>query len=101
MPSTVRNSLLYVRTLSYANACKSLGAELHVPVVDAWAALGGASEERAEHLSDGLHLSAKGCDALFAAVQQSILANYPDWDPENMKFDILSWDQIDVARPVL
>ena len=51
------------------HACKAVAAQLSLPVVDAFAALGGESEERAASLRDGLHLSQAGNEALFGAIQ--------------------------------
>jgi lysophospholipase L1-like esterase len=47
------------KTMEYAQACVTAGSSLGVPVVNAWAGLGGSGTDREQYLLDGLHLNAR------------------------------------------
>jgi len=87
-------------TLRYVEACKEVAAQFSVPVpvVDAFAALGGLSEERGSFLRDGLHLNAAGNAALFKAVQAVLQQQLPQLLPDALPLYQPHWSEI-IADP--
>lgn len=76
----------------------------------------GSSSNRADYLSDGLHLSERllifashevirysdsdcflyrGCAQLFAAIKSTILEHFPSWNPETMNMDWPEWSKFE------
>lgn len=92
IPYHIISYFVCCRTLQYVNVCKSLGQELCIPVVDAYATL--SDKPTATYLCDGLHLNANGCDALFAAVVEVITTTYPHWHTDQMPCDLPSRQQL-------
>lgn len=73
----IRAILLYVSILGkYAAACRALGGELGVPVLDLWTQLQTAPHW-STYLSDGLHLSPAGNLAAFQLLLQLIGDHFP------------------------
>eukprot|EP01039_Chlorochromonas_danica_P005880 gene5880-6475_t len=87
------------RTLKYAEVVVALGNEYHIPVVNAWSAMEGSSASRGNYLSDGLHLSSMGCEALFNEVKKVLLLHHPEWNPEIMSMDMPEWSQFNTVYP--
>lgn len=83
------------RTQQYAQAVQALGQQAGLPVVDAWTVLEGPTARRAQYLSDGLHLSAQGCAALFAEIKEVLLQSAPQWNPALMDMDMPEWSQFE------
>ncbi len=81
-------------TLLYVNACKDVGKEFHVPVVDNWTTLGGASEQRGGFLRDGLHLSSQGNQQIFENIKELIGDQFQHLRPENIKLFQPHWSEI-------
>mmetsp|Transcript_10604 Transcript_10604/g.17286 ORF Transcript_10604/g.17286 Transcript_10604/m.17286 type:complete len:275 (-) Transcript_10604:166-990(-) len=80
------------RTLEYVQVCKALGKQYQIPVVDAWTALGGATNNRADFLSDGLHLNNSGNKRLFEAVRSTLTKALGNkWVPEYMPMHMPEW----------
>ena len=87
------------RALQYADACKDVGKTLNIPVVNSWEAMEGFSSNRANYLSDGLHLSSIGNLKLFDAVMLVVLRYFPEWNPDIMEMQMPQWAQIDPTNP--
>jgi len=87
------------RAYEYGQICHKLAKEFSLPIVDAWQAMEGASIERAQYLSDGLHLSARGNDKLAEAIKTVIIKELPHWIPETMPMQLPTWDQINPSNP--
>ena len=64
-------------TGQYAAACRDLGAELGVPVLDAWTHMQKQANWTSRYLSDGLHLTPEGNQALYYALKQLIDDSFP------------------------
>ena len=78
-------------TLRYVNACKAVGKEFDVPVIDNWTTMGGESAERGDYLRDGLHLNEQGNQQVF----RNIIGQIGDkFRPENMKLFQPHWSEI-------
>lgn len=82
------------RTLQYANVVVAVGAKWHVPVLNAWKGLGGATQSRGEYLLDGLHLNAKGNQQLFELFKDLLARHLPQWLPTAIPMHKASWDQL-------
>ena len=65
-----------LRAGRYAAACRELGAELGVPVLDLWTQMQ-ANPKWRSYLSDGLHLSPAGNLAAYNALQRLINKEFP------------------------
>jgi len=65
----------------YGEAIKQLGPELNCEVIDAWVLLGGDSDDRMGHLTDGVHLSESGNRHIYDAVMNLIRQQYPHLAP--------------------
>ena len=63
-------------TGQYAAACRKLGLQLGVPVLDLWTQLQ-TQPDWNTHLSDGLHLSAAGNEAVYLLLSQLIREQFP------------------------
>lgn len=110
------------RTLKYVRACKDVGAEYMIPVVDLWSEMDGATVNREKYLSDGLHLSARylvyfdhllslilkqhryfficsGGQVVFESLTNTISKYYPEWRPESLPMQLPEWSQIDYYNP--
>ncbi|OQR91528.1 isoamyl acetate-hydrolyzing esterase 1 [Thraustotheca clavata] len=62
------------RTKLYVDQCKSLAAQLHIPVIDLWTPTQGKQKE---FLIDGLHLSTPGNVFVYQQIVAAIKSNYP------------------------
>ncbi|KAI5282867.1 hypothetical protein KEM54_002522 [Ascosphaera aggregata] len=88
-------------TKKYVDACKDVGAQLNVPVVDVWTAfmhhagwtegkpLEGsidlpANPRLQELFTDGLHLTAVGYKLVYEELTKTIAAAYPEETPESL-----------------
>ncbi|EEH40156.2 hypothetical protein PAAG_02211 [Paracoccidioides lutzii Pb01] len=97
-------------TKQYAEACRDVGRELGVPVVDTWAAfmkeagweegepLAGSKRAPAnvrlgELLSDGLHFSPEGYRVMYREVMKVIRACYPELAPEKVPMRFPGWEK--------
>jgi len=81
-------------TLLYVEACKAVGQEFNIPVIDNWTTLGGDSAERGDYLRDGLHLNEQGNQQVFRNIVGLIGDKYPHLRPENMKLFQPHWAEI-------
>eukprot|EP00040_Diaphanoeca_grandis_P013157 m.66526 g.66526 ORF g.66526 m.66526 type:complete len:280 (+) comp23699_c0_seq1:172-1011(+) len=75
------------RTKLYADATVRLGLELNIPVVNAWAGLGGNSIERGKYLVDGLHLNSLGNQKLLELIKTTIMQHLPQWNRKALQMD--------------
>lgn len=76
----------------YANACKQLGQELSIPVIDVWTEFQDQSIDWAErYLIDGLHFTKEGDRLLGELVLQQIKESYPDLVSDAFAFDVPEW----------
>jgi len=82
------------RTLQYASVCKDLGAQRGIPVVDAWTSMEGNNVNRANFLSDGLHLNSAGNTKLFKAARAVISRYYPEFTQEALPMHMMEWSQM-------
>lgn len=69
-------------------------AQLNVPVVNTWAAMGGLSPSRTKYLSDGLHLNSQGNVVLFEELKKAIETHFPDWMPQRLPLHQAEWVQL-------
>ena len=60
----------------YAAACQKLGLQLGIPVLDLWTQLQ-TQPDWNSYLSDGLHLSAAGNEAVYVLLTQLIRDQLP------------------------
>ncbi len=90
----ILNDRLNDNTQRYVEACKEIGRELSVPVVDNWTSMGGASPERAQFLRDGLHLSAEGNRQLFQNVLELISGSFQHLKADKIKLYQPHWSEI-------
>ncbi|KAI5300618.1 hypothetical protein KEM56_002321 [Ascosphaera pollenicola] len=97
-------------TRKYAEACKEVGAELNVPVVDVWTLfmhyagwkegqpLEGskdvpANPKLAALFTDGLHLTAQAYKLVYAELKKTIKERYPEEAAENMPAKFAPWTE--------
>lgn len=97
---TLLNDRLNGNTLLYVNACKEVGLQLGLPVLDNWTSLGGAGEERGRFLRDGLHLSEAGNQRVFANVEELLEHKLPRLKPENLPLFQPHWSEV-VENPAI
>ncbi|KAJ5591504.1 uncharacterized protein N7459_001873 [Penicillium hispanicum] len=93
---------------TYAKAAREVAAELNIPVADIWTAfmtstgwkegepLVGSrdlpnSEDFSSLFTDGLHLTPAGYRIIYAEVMKTILANFPDQDPDQLPMVFPGW----------
>lgn len=84
----------------YAQACRALGAELGLPVVDLWARVQAVEGWAERLLCDGLHLTPEGNAAVGAAVAEVVAATWPELRPEAMPWDVPEWAALAAAGDV-
>lgn len=101
-------------TKKYAEACKEVGAELNVPVVDVWTLFmhhAGWTEGKPldgsidvpenpklrELFTDGLHLTPVGYKMVYEELTKTIKSKYPEEAPENLPSKFDRWTE--VPRP--
>lgn len=78
----------------YAAACRALGAELDLPVVDLWSAFQEMEDWAERLLNDGLHLTEEG-DALVAELlTKQVQQRWPALTPEAMRWDVPEWSDL-------
>ncbi|KAF0691572.1 Aste57867_17240 [Aphanomyces stellatus] len=92
-PPAISNSRTCGRTNAmageYAAACRAVGTNEHVPVIDLWTRTQGA--ECDSFFSDGLHLSAKGNVVVYEALTEAIATRWPEMTPDQLPFVFPSW----------
>ncbi|OQR95528.1 hypothetical protein ACHHYP_00082 [Achlya hypogyna] len=71
------------RTGTYAAMCKTVGADLGLPVIDLWTPMQGVQKEM---LVDGLHFSAAGNAFVHGKLLETIRAVYPALAPEVLPY---------------
>jgi lysophospholipase L1-like esterase len=81
-------------TLRFVNACKAVGKEFDVPVIDNWTTMGGDSAERGDYLRDGLHLNEQGNRQVFRNIVGLIGDKFQHLRPENVKLFQPHWSEI-------
>lgn len=110
-------------TATYAQAIRSLGEELEVPVLDIWTAMvsrAGATghgmsdavdtpvpgslalhtnEALQGFLHDGLHFSGEGYRVLYGELMALIERTWPDQMPGSLKMKLPAWDEPGAWRP--
>lgn len=64
-------------TMKYANACKAVGKELSVPVVDLFEGMQGPVSWGPKLFNDGLHFTPDGQRMVFHLLLDCINQNYP------------------------
>lgn len=89
---------LNVVTGKYAAIGREIAAELGLPCADAWSEFQQNSNWRAL-LSDGLHLSPSGNEALYKLLQSTIDTHLPELRYESLPFDFPLHDEISAANP--
>eukprot|EP00188_Purpureofilum_apyrenoidigerum_P003579 Plantae.Rhodophyta-Purpureofilum_apyrenoidigerum.ctg37877.p1 GENE.Plantae.Rhodophyta-Purpureofilum_apyrenoidigerum.ctg37877~~Plantae.Rhodophyta-Purpureofilum_apyrenoidigerum.ctg37877.p1 ORF type:complete len:211 (-),score=45.86 Plantae.Rhodophyta-Purpureofilum_apyrenoidigerum.ctg37877:135-767(-) len=72
-------------TRSYADAALAVGAEKDVPCVRLFDKIG------ADGLVDGLHLNARGNDAVSAALKETIKSRVPEMAPAQLQMHLPDW----------
>ena len=78
------------RTGKYANAVITLGEELGVAVVDNFYSMDPTKSSREEYFRDGLHLSAKGNQKVFANIVALIEREFSNLDP-SLEMNEMTW----------
>jgi lysophospholipase L1-like esterase len=96
----ILNDRLNDNTQRYAEACKEVGRELSVAVIDNWTSCGGASPERAQFLRDGLHLNAQGNQQVFQNILGLIFDRFQNLKFDNLKLYQPHWSEI-VENPAI
>ncbi|KAL4068069.1 SGNH hydrolase-type esterase domain-containing protein [Scleroderma yunnanense] len=85
-------------TKSYAEAAKTTGAALRLPVADVWTEIWEASgkDEKAleKYLCDGLHLNAAGYEIVYNSVMSIIEEKYPEIHYDKLPMTFPPWAEI-------
>lgn len=80
-----------------------VAAEVSVPVVNAFAALGSGDQVLADkYLEDGVHFTAEGNRLLFKVVQEAIIREFPELDPASERAAPRQgphWSEVDPMNP--
>jgi len=83
-------------TETYAEEVRNVGKLEGVPVVDAWSDIWAAAREEKEAVkaffTDGLHLNEVGYKVVFSALMETLIQNYPELHPENVRSVFPLWD---------
>lgn len=86
-------------THTYATACKDLGIELNIPVVDLWTAMQVEKDWGTRLLEDGLHFTIEGNKMVFEHVHKALIQSFPSLQFESLPLHYPHWDMVDAACP--
>ena len=78
----------------YAAACRDLGAELGLPVLDLWTELQAEADWATRLLCDGLHLTEAGNRRVGELLVRAVQARWPELRPEAMPLDVPEWSAL-------
>jgi len=82
----------------YAAACRAIGLELGLPVVDLWSSFQEVTGWQKILLCDGLHLTQQGNALVGMLVTETITTAFPSLNPESMRFDFPEWSVLGDAE---
>mmetsp|Transcript_9966 Transcript_9966/g.32305 ORF Transcript_9966/g.32305 Transcript_9966/m.32305 type:complete len:274 (-) Transcript_9966:83-904(-) len=97
-PPPTRNERTNAEAGAYARACMEVAREEGVAALDTWSLIQ-KEPEWGGCLSDGLHLSPRGNEVVYKALQAAIVQADPALDPERMAGDLPWHFEIDPASP--
>mmetsp|Transcript_3733 Transcript_3733/g.5219 ORF Transcript_3733/g.5219 Transcript_3733/m.5219 type:complete len:308 (+) Transcript_3733:62-985(+) len=89
-------------TKRYVDKCLGLGEKMRVPTVNTYELMeGGSQTDCSVYLTDGLHLSQRGNDALFAQLEKCLSENFEHLYPPEDKLDMQApyWADVNPESP--
>ncbi|KAG9318860.1 SGNH hydrolase-type esterase domain-containing protein [Chiua virens] len=93
----------FEETKLYAAAAKEVGAQVGVPVADAWTEIweaAGRDEGACEKfLSDGLHLNAAGYEIVLNSITKIVEEEYPEIHHEKLQMVFIPWSDVNAEDP--